>query len=88
MGPDVAWYSWHSMLAQVFLACADNAAHTPYLVCHDRRIPQMPDPDGRIHPFVDEVHDAVDEQNVRGHFRVTMEKSVHNWREIAPPKSH
>jgi hypothetical protein len=67
------------MPAQIFLARTYNAAHSPNLNCHKRRVSQMGDPDGRIHPFVNKVYNAIDEQHICGDLWVALEKPVHDW---------
>src|SRR5262245_5315362 len=70
----VVWHLRNAVTVEVFVACAYDAAHMPDRNDYERRILEMRDPDCHIDPLLDEVHDAIEQQEIYGHSWMTREK--------------
>jgi hypothetical protein len=85
---DVAGPPRRSVPAQIRGAGAYDRSHRADRYRNERGVGEVADAHGDVHAFLDQAHDAVDEQEVSGDFRVRLDKLVHHRRDVAPAEHH
>src|SRR6266508_4751723 len=85
---DVLWHAWSAVPAQVMWASTDYTARLANWDSHERRIPQLSYPDGNVQPLFDQIHEAVDQQQVHVHVGVTSDEFIDDRFDIAPAEYH
>src|SRR3954465_11250591 len=74
--------------AQLLLARADHTTHMTARNCHDRGVAQMRNANCDIDAFLDQVHDAIDEQDFGTDFRMVKEELTQDRRKMTPAEQH
>jgi hypothetical protein len=75
-----------TVTTQVLLARAYYATDMSDWNRHDRRVAQMGNSYGHIHPFFNEVYDPIDEQDVCADLGISQQKVVQDGTEVASTK--
>jgi hypothetical protein len=85
---DIARHFRNAVATQVLLARTNDATYLPNRRGHEGRILEVGDPNPDVHPFLDQIHDAIQEQQIGTDEGMALKEFAQDRANVAAAEQH